>query len=124
MVRNGLYATYKGRQFKAAKTSGEKIKLLADSSPPAGFQKTAYGNYTKTISPKEIEALSIIKTFIDVDGASFEVESEQNGYYVIGVPAGHKAPPGFEAAGKGDYRGKIPATGNYRIYEKSREASL
>lgn len=123
MIRNGLYAAYGGRQFKAARTADGKIKLLADVDPPQGFEKTPYGNYIKIVEPGAVDDLEIIKTYAEMDGVAFEVESERDGQYTIAAPDAEIARKmGFAQAGRGDYRKRVPAESVDRVYEQKRPA--
>ncbi len=99
-----MYAVYGGHEYRAAKTSGGGIKLLAENSPPPGFKKTPYGNYTLTVPRGAVSELFIVKSYIYIGGRRYQVEYEKDGYYHYGAPL---PAPELESAGRGDYRGSI-----------------
>lgn len=111
-MRTGLYAVYHGRQFKAAKTMSGRVKLVAENDPPRGFKKTRYGNFVKKVDADKVEKLFLVKSFAEVDGKRFQIESEENGYYTISKGGNGKAE---------DYRESISASMVDRVVEEETE---
>ena len=118
MVKSGLYAGYQGGEYRAARMADGRVELFADVHAP-GFKRTPHGHYSRTLPRDALDALYIVKSYAEVYGERFELESEKDGTYTIGTSdAKLAAQHGFTAKGRRDFRKRIPASAITNITEE------
>ncbi|MEN6461452.1 MAG: hypothetical protein ABFC94_08805 [Syntrophomonas sp.] len=80
-VRMGMYATYNGKEYKAAKVNGAVYKLIDDGfEPAAGFYASEFAplNFMKIVSRNDLDRVYIVKTYAEFKGERFEVMEDND----------------------------------------------
>ncbi len=121
-IKNGLYAVYQGKEYRAAKAEGG-VKLIAEGpDAPEGFQKTPYHNFTKTVKREEITKLELVKSYAAYGGGRFEIADKTAQGIVIATSDEAVARRlGMRRMDRMDYRMEIPWREAEAITESRRE---
>lgn len=123
MMRSGMYAAYKGGEYKAARVDGELYKLIADDiEPAAGFVRSEFAPaYVKTVHRQDLERIYIIKTFADFQGDRLEVAEENGDIVTLATSDASIAEKfGMSKIDRHDYRLKIAKSEVTRFVEEIR----
>jgi hypothetical protein len=76
-----MYATYKGKEYKAAKINGELYRLIDYGTEPGpGFVPSEFAPqaYVKTVPRHDLGGIYIVRTYAEVHGERLEVAAEHD----------------------------------------------
>lgn len=121
-MKSGLYATYQGAEYEAAKTADGRVKLVfRGTDPPEGFAPTPYHNSVKTVRREEVSALVLVKSYAIYCGERFEIADETPNGFVIATSDQKAAERvGMDKTDRMDFRKQIHAEEADDVIEERR----
>ena len=122
MVRIGMYATYNGKEYKAAKLNSELYKLIDDGTEPSdGFARSEFAPqaYVKTVQRNDLTGVYIVKTYADFQGERLEVAEDNDDTVTIATSDARVAQRlGMDKLDRYDYRLKVCKSEVMRFVEE------
>ena len=122
LVRIGMYATYNGKDYKAAKVNDELYKLIDDGTQTSlGFKVSEFAPlvYIKIVQRPDLDRVYIVKTYADFQGERLEVAEDNNDTLMLATSDARVAQRlGMDKIDRYDYRLKVCKGEVLRIIEE------